>query len=60
MTRLMYRVPEAAHEIGVSPRVMERLIKGDEPEVESVKIGRSRLIPHDALVAYVKRLRETA
>lgn len=53
--RMLYAVPEAAAQLSVSPRVLERLIK--DGEVESVKIGRRRLVPHDALADYVSRLR---
>ena len=54
MTRLMYPIPEAADQIGISARVMERLIKGGQ--ISSVLIGRRRLVPHDALEDYIGRL----
>ena len=54
LTRLMYPIPEAAEQIGISARVMERLIK--DGEVTSVLIGRRRLVPHDALEDYIGRL----
>lgn len=53
--RLLYSVPDAAQQLSVSPRVLERLIK--DGEVESVKIGRRRLVPNEVLLDYVARLR---
>lgn len=57
-TRLLHSIPEAADELSVSKRVMERLI--GEGHVETVKIGRRRLVPHDALQAYIEKLRRSA
>lgn len=57
-TRLMYEIPEAAEQISLSARTLERLIK--DGHVESVKVGRRRLVPHDALTAYIEKLRATA
>lgn len=56
--KLMYRVPEAVEltSIGRS-RLYELMASG---ELESVKLGNARLIPHDALLALVARLREEA
>lgn len=49
-------VPEqAAQELGIGRTAMFALIK--DGAIESVKIGRSRRIPRDALVEYVDRLR---
>lgn len=56
--RLLYGIDDAADQLGVSARVLERLTK--EGEVESVKIGRRRLWPHDALQDYVERLRRAS
>lgn len=53
--RLLYSIPDAADQLSVSSRVLERLIA--DGEVETVKIGRRRLVPNDALLAYVARLR---
>lgn len=54
MTRLLHDKPEAAAQLSVSERVLERLIR--DGEIESVLIGRRRLVPHDALEDYVARL----
>ena len=56
--RLMYEVPAAAEQLSVSARTLERLIR--DGEVASVKVGRRRLVPRDALVSYIERLRESA
>lgn len=53
--RILYSVADAADQLSVSSRVLERLIA--EGDVESVKIGRRRLVPNDALLDYVARLR---
>lgn len=58
MTRLMYDKPEAAEQLSVSVRVLERLIAGGE--IESVLIGRRRLVPASALEDYVDRLRRAS
>lgn len=55
MTRLMYEIPDAAEQISVSARTLERLIR--DGKVGSVKIGRRRLVPHDELVSYVDKLK---
>ena len=53
--RLLYRPEDAAGilDLGRS-RIFELMATG---ELESVKIGRSRRIPHGALAAFVERLR---
>jgi excisionase family DNA binding protein len=52
---LLYSPQEAAELLGVGRSQMFELIgRGD---VESVKIGRLRKIPREALTAYVERLR---
>lgn len=58
MTRLLYDKPAAAEQLSISERVLERLITAGE--VESVLIGRRRLVPHDALTDYLERLRRSA
>jgi excisionase family DNA binding protein len=58
MSRLLYSIPDAADELSVSARVLERLIK--EGEVDTVKIGRRRLVPAEALADYIERLRRSA
>lgn len=57
-TRLLYAIPDAAEQISVSARVLERLVA--DGEVESVKVGRRRLVPHDALTDYIERLRKAS
>lgn len=57
-TRLLHEIPAAADQLSVSARVVERLIKAGQ--IDSVKVGRRRLVPHDALEDYVRRLREDA
>lgn len=57
-TRLLHAIPEAADELSISARVLERLIA--DGLVETVRIGRRRLVPHDALEAYVEQLRRSA
>ncbi len=53
--RMLYRPEEGAQMLGLSrARMFELLASGS---VESVKIGRSRRIPHAALEDYVSRLR---
>lgn len=54
LTKLLYRVPEAAELIGVGrSRLYELLASGD---IASVRVGRSRLIPADALESFAARL----
>jgi excisionase family DNA binding protein len=55
---LLYSIPDAAEQLSVSARVLERLIK--DGEVDTVKIGRRRLVPAEALADYVERLRRSA
>ncbi|MDT3444276.1 helix-turn-helix domain-containing protein [Pseudofrankia sp. BMG5.37] len=55
MTKLLLTPAEAAEQLGLGrSTVYELLATG---ELESICIGRARRIPHDALVAYVGRLR---
>lgn len=58
MNRVLYSVPDAADQLSVSARVLERLIA--DGEVDTVKIGRRRLVPAEAIEDYVKRLRASA
>lgn len=53
--RLLYSVPDAADQLSISARVLERLIA--DGDVATVKIGRRRLVPHDALVDYLDRIK---
>lgn len=57
MEQLLYK-PDAqtAAKLGLGRTTLWELISTGE--IETVKIGRSRRIPADALVAYVDRLRE--
>lgn len=56
--RLLHDLDEAADLLSVSRRVVESLIR--EGDLDSVKLGRRRLVPHDALQAYVARLVEAS
>jgi len=57
VTKLLLTPAEAAELLGLGrSTVYELLASGD---LESVCIGRARRIPHDALLAYVGRLRGT-
>ena len=54
----MYRIPEATEALGISrSRLYELLAAG---QIESVHVGRTRLIPAEALEEYVDRLREAS
>lgn len=54
MDRLLYRPDEAAAVLGIGrSRLYELLASG---EMSSVKIGRSRRVPVEALTAYVRHL----
>lgn len=54
--RLLLPVEEAGEVLGLKRSKMYELIS--EGKIESVKIGKSRRIPVDALEAYVARLRD--
>jgi excisionase family DNA binding protein len=54
MTTLMLTAEEAAEELRIGRTRMYALIATGE--VVSVKVGGSRRVPRDELVAYVKRL----
>lgn len=58
MTRLLYAIPDAAEQLSVSARVLGRLIA--EGRIETVKVGRRRLVPHDALEDFIERARRSA
>lgn len=53
--RLLYAKPEAAAQLSISERVLDRLIA--DGEIASVLIGRRRLVPADALVDYIDRIK---
>lgn len=56
--KLMYRVDEAVEATGISrTRIYEFLASGD---LESISLGRTRLIPADALERFVDWLRREA
>jgi excisionase family DNA binding protein len=50
-------VEDAAERLGVGRTLMRALVAAHE--VESVRIGRLRRIPEDALGTYIRRLRES-
>lgn len=52
--RLLYSVEEAAHLLGIGRTYMFHLVATGE--VRSIKIGKRRKIPYDALQAYIERL----
>jgi len=54
-SRLLYSVAEAASLLGVGRTYMFRLIATGE--VESIKVGKLRKIPHDALGRYIDQQR---
>lgn len=54
MFRMLYPVAEVAEQLGVGLTTAKALIKTGE--LRSVKIGRSRRVPGDALHDYVRRL----
>lgn len=53
--RLAYPVPEAAALLGCGRSKFYELIA--EGRIETVTIGRRRVVPHDALVAFLDQLR---
>lgn len=57
MEPLAFRPETAAETIGVGRTTMYELLRTGE--IESIKIGRSRVIPADALRDYLTRKRET-
>lgn len=54
-TKMLYRVPEVVEATGIGRSTLYELMAAGT--LESVKVGKSRLIPHDALEAFVARLR---
>lgn len=54
MTRILYPTDEVAQQLGVGMTTAKALIKTGE--LRSVKIGRSRRVPAEALQEYVRRL----
>ena len=58
MNKLLLTAEEAAEIIGVGKSKMYELVR--RGAIESVRIGRCRRIPHDALATFVERLRVEA
>lgn len=56
--RKLHSKTEAAELLSISERVLDRLVK--EGLLETVTIGRRRLVPDDCLDDYVLRLREAS
>ncbi|WP_411088347.1 helix-turn-helix domain-containing protein [Streptomyces sp. 061-3] len=54
MSRILYPIHEVAEQLGVGLTTAKALIKSGD--LRSVKIGRSRRVPADALNAYVQEL----
>ncbi len=53
--RIGYRPERAAEALGVGRSTMFELLASGE--IESVKVGRARIVPAEALHAYMRRLR---
>ncbi|MEU5339364.1 helix-turn-helix domain-containing protein [Streptomyces sp. NPDC020766] len=54
MSRILYPTDEVAQQLGVGMTTAKALIKSGE--LRSVRIGRSRRVPAEALREYVQRL----
>lgn len=54
MARILYPVNEVAQQLGVGLTTAKALIKSGE--LRSVKIGRARRVPSEALHEYVQKL----
>jgi excisionase family DNA binding protein len=54
-SQLLYSVEEAANQLGIGRTFMFHLL--GTGEIDSLKIGRRRKIPRDAIDGYIKRLR---
>lgn len=50
--RLVYRIPEVCRMMGISARTFWRLVEAGEIEV--LKLGSSRFVRHDDLMAILK------
>lgn len=53
--RLLYSIADAADQLSLGKRKVEDLIH--DGEIETVTIGRRRLVPAEALTDYVERLK---
>lgn len=58
LRRKLWSKPDAAHLLSVSERVIDRLVK--DGDLDSVLLGRRRLIPDAAIDEYVERLRRAS
>lgn len=58
MEKLLYAVTEAAEATGLGRSKLYQLMA--DGKIESVKCGKRRLIPRDALEAFVAQLRQEA
>jgi excisionase family DNA binding protein len=58
MQKIAYPIPEAAEVIGIGRSKFYELLAAGE--IESIYIGKRRLIPHDELVKLIERHRERA
>lgn len=56
--RKLYSKADAAEQLSISERVLDRLIV--DGRIETVKIGRRRLVPDEALDDYITKLRASA
>lgn len=54
-TRLLYSIDDAAEMLSLGKSKVEELIRRDV--IETVTIGRRRLVPAEALTDYVERLK---
>jgi len=51
----LYSVDDVARRLGIGRTLAFSLIQ--HGQLDSVKIGRRRLVPHDDLVAYIEKMR---
>ncbi|MGW3542051.1 excisionase family DNA-binding protein [Nocardia niigatensis] len=54
----LHQIPSACDRLGVGRSMLFELIKNGE--LGSVKVGRRRLVPESAIVAYIERLTREA
>jgi len=54
--RIVYPVTDAAVYLGISRTKLFALIASGE--LETITIGRRRLVPHESMVTFVERLRQ--
>lgn len=58
MSRRLYSKPEAAEQMSISVRVLETLIH--DGDLETITIGRRRLVPADCIDEYIERQRKAS